>query len=370
MGILTIVFAVVTLWSLLVGARVGFATQLGMVILQAGYLVSAVVAVWLAWKWMNVVSNRIAGWHQTSSSAWVNHMVSLWHQAPQVGKVIAFIVFYVLVSSILHAVIRPIAAVARRAVPGLIAKNHLLGAGLGLVAGAIRSLFLGALVFAALHFFAWPWLSQAATGSKPYQYAVTKLYKPYLSPVLDNQLPVFGKDAEQAVAKNISLFVIPTPSATERGILVVPTQISTLAKQITAGQHTDRAKAYALYEWEIHHIKYNWKKYQDYVTKGQWDAQTPLQTLQTGEGVCADYALLYAEMAHAVGLTVQIDEGMGGTPTDEGSHAWNEVWDSSAKRWIPVDTTWGASQDMWFDAPAFSLTHHLQKSILIEGTSH
>jgi uncharacterized membrane protein required for colicin V production len=368
-GILTIVLCVIVLWSVFAGIRMGFASELGHVILQVGYLISAIVSIWLAWRWMNVVATRIAGWHPAGSPTWLNHFISLWQSAPQAGRVIAFIVFYILISAVLHAIIRPVAALASHAVPGLLARNQVLGGALGLVSGVIRSVFLGAILFGVLHYFSVPWLNQLVSGSKPYQYASRQFYTPYLSPVLDKELPVLGKDATQLVSKNISLFVIPSTSASQRGVLIVPKQISNLAKQITVGDHSTRQKAYALYEWEIHHIRYDWTKYYNYVDYGKWDGQTPLQTVETGKGVCADYALLYAEMAHAVGLTVQIDEGMGGTPGNEGSHAWNEVWDSSAKRWITVDTTWGASQDKWFDAPGFFSTHFQQKAITIQGAS-
>jgi Transglutaminase-like superfamily/Colicin V production protein len=367
---LTIFFAVILLWSLVKGMRVGFRIQLGLVILQVGFLASAAVSLWLAWRWMNLVANRLAGWHPSGAEpSWVVQAVTWWQGAPQIGRIVIFLVFYFVVSGLLHALIRPIAVVLSRTVPGVFASNRLLGGALGLVAGGIRSLFLGAVIFGALHYFAFPWLNQLTNQSSPYQYVANRVYTPYLAPVLDKELPVLGKDANQIVAQNISLFVIPSPSTSERGVVIVPKQISDLANQITSNAKTDKEKADALYEWEIHHIKYDWKKYQDYVSYGKWDAQSPLQTLQTGEGVCADYALLYAEMAHSVGLAVKIDEGIGGTPTDQGSHAWNEVWDGAATRWIPVDTTWGAGQDKWFDAPGFANTHQLQKSILITGTT-
>lgn len=367
---LTLVFAIVVLWSAMTGARLGFRRELGMLVLQIGYLVSAVVAVWLAWRWMNVVANRIAGWHPANASGALNQIVTWWQGAPEIGRVVVFLVLYFVVSGILHAIVRPIAALFSRTVPGLLAKNHLFGGALGLVAGGIRLVFLGAVLFGVLHYFAFSWLGAVTRQSKPYQYTADKVYTPYLAPVLDKELPVLSKDATQVLSQNISLFVVPSQSADTRGVVVVPTQISDLAHQVTATAKTDRAKGDALYEWEIHHIHYDWQKYQDYVQRGKWDAQTPLQTLQTGKGVCADYALLYAEMAHSVGLKVQIDEGLGGTPGNQGSHAWNKVWDSASQNWIPVDTTWGSSQDKWFDAPNFANTHVEQKSILIAaGTS-
>lgn len=366
---LTIAFAVIILWSAFTGAARGFGTELITLVLQVGYLASGVVAVWLAWRWMNAATHQVAGWNPSKWPNWLNQAVSLWQSSPEAARVIAFIVFYLVVAAVLRSIIvRPIATLLQKMVPPLVARNRVLGGGIGVLAGIVRCIMLGAVVFGVLHFYAVPLLTKVTRPSNPYQYLSSRVYQPYLSPVLDKELPVLGQDAAASLSKNISLFVVPSgPSEQARGVLIVPKQISDLARAIVKGQTTDEGKAKALYEWEIHHISYDWKKYQDYVQRGQWDAQTPLDTLRTGKGVCADYALLYAEMAHAVELTVQIDEGVGGTPSDNGSHAWNKVYLSETKQWIPVDTTWGAEQDEWFNAPHFNATHVEQKAIVISG---
>lgn len=370
-GWITVLFAVIVASALLTGIRRGFASELGAVVLQLGYLASAVIAVWFAWRWMNVIADRVAGWSPEKSPGWLNHIVTLWQSAPQVARLIAFVILYSILSSVLHAVVRPLAHALVQSVPKAVASNRLIGALLGCIAGGIRCVFIGAVLFGLLQYFSLPALQRMATPSRPYQYLVAQLYRPYLAPVLRKELPVLGKDALGAVSHNISLFVLPSTSANEeRGVVLVPKQISLLANQITAGDTTDRAKAKALYEWESHNISYDWAKYRDYVDRGKWDAQTPLQTLKTHQGVCADYALLYAELAHAAGLKVQIDEGLGGTGSDYGSHAWNKVWDGHAQDWITVDTTWGSTQDKWFDAPHFAATHDQQKAIIINGGSH
>lgn len=83
--------------------------------------------------------------------------------------------------------------------------------------------------------------------------------------------------------------------------------------------------------------------------------------------MCADFALLYADFAHASGLTVRIDEGLAGTASSYGSHAWNEVYLPQQHKWILVDTTWGSEQDAWFNVPAqqFDQTHETQRVITI-----
>jgi hypothetical protein len=72
-------------------------------------------------------------------------------------------------------------------------------------------------------------------------------------------------------------------------------------------------------------------------------------------------------MAHAVGLSVKIDEGVGEAFGQSGPHAWNEVYDPKTQTWIPLDTTWGSEMDVWFGTPGFDQTHRLQRSIVIPG---
>lgn len=368
-NLLTVILVLIFVWSVFRGVGRGFAREAGMFVLQVGYLVAAGLAIFLALRWTNAVTNWVSEWHPHQTPPWVHKALVYWQGTPQVAHLIAFLMLYFVISGILRAIVRPVAFLVNRTVPARFGKNRALGAMFGALSGIIRCVFAGAVVFAVLNYFSVPVLAKTAKPSRPYQYLQTKLYEPFLAPVLSQEFPVLSKTALSEVAQNIGLFVVPTPGSKEVGVVLVPKQIASLSHQIVAGQTTDVGKAKALYEWEIHHIKYDWKKYQDYVQYGKWDAQTPLQTLRTGKGVCADYALLYADLAHAAGITVQIDEGTGGSGNSWGSHAWNKVWDPKTQTWLPVDTTWGASQDAWFDPPHFSATHRQQKAILIKGAS-
>lgn len=366
---LTIAFGVVLLWHILHGLGRGFAVEAGYVLAQIVSLAVGVCALWVAWSGATWAVVHIPHVNAAHIPQWTVQVVQLWQQAPGVARVVVFLVIYFVVSGVLNALLRGVAIHIPRIVPGFIGKSRLLGAMLGVVVGSAYVMIAGGLVFLALQYLSIPALSRVATASGPYQWLAKQVYEPRMRPLLTRELPVYVESALQPLSKNINMFVLPTGVGQERAVLVVPKQIAELAQHITIGQKTNRGKAYALYEWEIHHIHYDWKKYDDYVYRGKWDQQSPLQTLETGKGVCADYALLYADMAHSVRLTVQIDEGLGGMPGQLGSHAWNEVWDAQANRWIPVDTTWGSQQGAWFDAPDFNQTHIRQVKILIEGAS-
>ncbi|OFW74979.1 MAG: hypothetical protein A2201_13215 [Alicyclobacillus sp. RIFOXYA1_FULL_53_8] len=358
--------------STFAGFQRRFAAQSGFVMAKILSLVVGVVAFWLAWKGSQELAKIALSGQLANTPTFVRKVADAWQQAPNVAQLIAFALVYWLVSGSLNQVLQRSSMLVVRFIPRFLGASRMLGAVLGAMVGIIRGVLVGAAVFLVLQYLSVPALQAQAASSRLYGGLRQMVYEPYLSPIVKQEMPVLAKSAFLPLAQNINLFVLPSGTAGEqRGVLVVPKEIASLAQQITAKDKTARQKAYSLYEWEIHHIHYDWKKYNDYVSKNQWDQQSPLQTLQTGTGVCADYALLYADLAHAVGLTVQIDEGQGGTsPANVGSHAWNKVLDPVTQHWITVDTTWGSEQDAWFDAAHFNSTHFQQTSILIAGSGY
>lgn len=370
----TAVLAVVFILAILQGFRRKFGAESAYVLAKGISLVVGVFAFWLAWKGTKAAAQLVISGKLVHSPQFVQRLIEAWQQAPNVAQVIVFLIVYWLVSGTLNQFLYNSFRFIVRLIPRFLGGSRLLGGALGSIVGFLQASLLGALVFIALQYLSLPSVKNQAQSSPPYQWLVKSVYTPYLSPLMRQELPVLAKSAFTPLAQNINLFAVPSGTAgQERGVLVVPKSIAELAQQITAKDRTPRAKAYALYEWEIHHIHYDWQKYNDYVYHHKWDQQSPLQTLKTGKGVCADYALLYADMAHSVGLTVQIDEGLGGSsPSTMGSHAWNKVYDPAAQRWITVDTTWGSQQDAWFDVPlaTFNQTHIQQTEILITGSGN
>jgi hypothetical protein len=63
-------------------------------------------------------------------------------------------------------------------------------------------------------------------------------------------------------------------------------------------------------------------------------------------------------MARTVGLNVKVVTGLGyDGQGGYGPHAWNEVYLSQQKQWIPLDSTWRSSGGDWFNPPKFNETH-------------
>nr|WP_143232566.1 transglutaminase domain-containing protein [Alicyclobacillus vulcanalis] len=362
-----VLWAMVAL-SALQGWRRGFARAAVNVAHMAAFVAEVVAASAAAIGINHFVRGMMGA--DAPGPAWMHRVAMFWQQSPRLCNTLAFLGAYLVLSFALHRFIRPLDRRSMRAKrPGSVSRTG--GLVLGACLGAFRAAVLGACVYVALQYVSAPAIAQASASSPAYRWMSAHLYRPWLRPVVDREMPVLARGALKNVAADISLFVVPTGPGEETGVLVVPKPVAEKALAITCGLSSPYLKARALYEWEIHHIRYDWKKYDDYVDDGKWDAQSPLTTLETGKGVCADYALLYADMAHAVGLTVRIDEGLAITGGVEGSHAWNEVFIPGEHRYILVDTTWGSAQDAWFDVPpaVFDETHKLVTRITIYAST-
>ena len=65
----------------------------------------------------------------------------------------------------------------------------------------------------------------------------------------------------------------------------------------------------------------------------------PDTTLIQQDGICYDFASLYAAMLRAQGIPAKLVKGYAPNYAT-GYHAWNEVYDASKKQWYIVDTTY------------------------------
>lgn len=135
-------------------------------------------------------------------------------------------------------------------------------------------------------------------------------------------------------------------------------EIVSVAEQITGDKKTDREKMRAIYDWVVKNINYDYQKYAKHLDKQYDSAYGALNTLKTKKGVCYDYAALTAALGRASGVRVKVVKGEGKAGTFEGLHAWNEFYSSEEKRWINMDTTFGAMEEKdYFDNNDFEDTH-------------
>lgn len=109
---------------------------------------------------------------------------------------------------------------------------------------------------------------------------------------------------------------------------------SQLAKTITKDKSSKYDKAYAIYRWLCDNIAYD-------TSRSIYDSDTAIEQYR---GVCQAYCELYYRLGEAVGLKVDIVNGLSKDPDgyiSPNGHAWLYVY-TDGKQGILVDPTWGA----------------------------
>jgi transglutaminase-like putative cysteine protease len=135
-------------------------------------------------------------------------------------------------------------------------------------------------------------------------------------------------------------------------------EITSLAEKLAENKKTDAEKMKAIYDWVTANINYDYKKYEKHLNGDYDNTYGALNTLKTKKGVCYDYAALTAALGRASGVRVKVVKGEGKLGAFQGLHAWNEFYSSEEKRWVSMDTTFGAlGQDVYFDNRDFDDTH-------------
>ncbi|MEW5785250.1 MAG: transglutaminase-like domain-containing protein [Bacillota bacterium] len=117
----------------------------------------------------------------------------------------------------------------------------------------------------------------------------------------------------------------------------VYSDMESLASEITAGAAGDYEKVAAIYDWITHHFAYDMEKVKN---MSAYDSGA-VYLLQTGKGVCHDFAELAKALLTAAGIEATYESGdvyPASGKTER--HAWNHARVDGA--WMALDTTWGA----------------------------
>ncbi|MDO7907080.1 transglutaminase domain-containing protein [Paenibacillus sp. JX-17] len=232
--------------------------------------------------------------------------------------------------------------------PGLV--SRLAGAGIGTLIGAARAIFVIALLFVGVSLYPNSSFSSYIQSSPVYKQGAQSVIEPLSGTFVKDKLPVFT----QAVEKEMNGILQQKYDIIDRHI---SSDIQQAAAQVAGTGGSDEEKARRLYDWVGSRISYDYDKVTNYEERGIWHEQNPQETFTTRKGVCIDYARLYAMMARSVGLDVRVVTGLGyNGQGGYGPHAWNEVYLSQSKQWVPLDPTWKQSGD-WFNPPNFAQTH-------------
>ncbi len=229
--------------------------------------------------------------------------------------------------------------------------SSLIGSIIGAVTGLGRSLLMIAAFFIVTTLFPQTPISGYIQDSLLYQKGAKEVIQPVTGDFFSSRLPVFTRAVEEEFTNILQRKYELVDAA-------VPNDIAEAARHVTANAKTDEEKAKLLYRWVGTRIKYDWDKVRLYEERRIWKEQTPADTFSTRRGVCIDFSRLYAVMARSVGLDVKVVTGLGYDGRGGyGPHAWNEVFLSEKKEWVPLDSTWVASGGNWFNPPNFHETH-------------
>ncbi len=236
--------------------------------------------------------------------------------------------------------------------------NWLTGGAIGALIGGVRAFIIIMVLFVYVALQPATKASDIIQSSSAYRTVANQVIEPLAGSLITESLPVFTSQMGQEFGELL-----------QRRYEVIDNQISSDVKQaardVTAGASNDEEKARRLYDWVGSRVQYDWDKAKQYETKRIWKEQTPEDTFATKQGVCIDYARLYAVMARSSGLQVKVVTGLGYNGNGGyGPHAWNEVWLSEQKKWVPLDSTWASSGD-WFNPPKFDTTHIPDKPLTI-----
>ena len=240
------------------------------------------------------------------------------------------------------------------------AVNWIVGAVLGSAVGIARAFFVILVLFAYVTLQPDTKASDMIQASSAYRTVASRVIEPLAGDFIAEQLPVFTSQVE----KELGALMQRKYEVIDNQI---PADIEQAALEIIRGATTDEDKARRLYDWIGSRVQYDWDKARQYETKRIWKEQGPEDTFASKQGVCIDYARLYAVMARVAELDVKVVTGLGYNGNGGyGPHAWNEVWLREEKRWIPLDATWASSGD-WFDPPKFDATHIPDKVLSVSN---
>jgi len=243
----------------------------------------------------------------------------------------------------------------------------IIGSGLGRIIGALAQIPRAAvLVFTSallLNFYAYyfpaPRLTQMMSESSGYQL----IYKNAVSPVLNSNLvqkiPVLVNDyfrQDEVSGSSKGRVITYFNGATLDEAVKSDSQIDATARQVVGSEQNSRQKAYLIYRWITHNIKYDDQKAAQLSQDSSGIDSGSIMAFNTRMGVCFDYASLYVSMCRAVGLKVRLVTGIGYSGSSWGDHAWNQVYVPKEGRWINVDPTFGTVNN-YFDKPDFTVNH-------------
>ncbi|MGH4118555.1 transglutaminase-like domain-containing protein [Clostridium sp.] len=133
-------------------------------------------------------------------------------------------------------------------------------------------------------------------------------------------------------------------------------EIDKFAMNLVSDEKLTIKKAKLIYKWVGSEIVYDDEKATRVLNNDLKVESGAIPTFNSRNGICFDYACLFAAMSKANNIKVRIITGQGFNGSNWVSHAWNQVYIEDENRWIDVDPTFLIGGD-YFDNERFDIDH-------------
>ncbi|WP_291643165.1 transglutaminase-like domain-containing protein [Clostridium sp.] len=133
-------------------------------------------------------------------------------------------------------------------------------------------------------------------------------------------------------------------------------EIDKFAVNLVSDEKATIKKAELIYKWVGSEIVYDDEKATRVLNNDLEVESGAIPTFNSRNGICFDYACLFAAMSKANNIKVRIITGQGFNGSNWVSHAWNQVYIEDENRWINVDPTFLIGGD-YFDSERFDIDH-------------
>jgi len=221
------------------------------------------------------------------------------------------------------------------------------------------------------YYFTVPGLSQYIDESKVLNAVYDTALKPVVKSDIAKKIPVIINDRFSSNEQNVKIAEDIKDKLGNYNIKVIQyfngvtlddaikstPEIDKLAVDLAKGENSDYNKCKKIYKWITNNIKYDYEKARIIAKDTRNTKSGTIICYQTRKGICFDYSSLFISMCKANGIKVNLVTGLGYSGMAWGDHAWNQFYDKEQKRWVNVDTTFGASGSNYFDKAKFSYDH-------------
>ncbi|MGK0468237.1 MAG: hypothetical protein ACJAX4_003557 [Clostridium sp.] len=206
--------------------------------------------------------------------------------------------------------------------------------------------------------------------SRLYNYISKQVVIPLTNSKLAKKLPNIVNDSFKIVVKQADGSENNLPGNTQKSSKVITyyngvtleqgiksnEEIDKFGVDLTLGKTGTREKAKLIYKWVGSEIVYDDEKATRVLNNDLRVKSGAIPTFYSRNGICFDYACLFAAMSKANNIKVRIITGQGFNGSNWVSHAWNQVYIEDENIWVNVDPTFLIGGD-YFDSKRFDIDH-------------